>query len=100
MIFDNPHALVLCHYKRERALCNRGVARDSPSLDQCVTGCGNRARTDQQAALLRDRAALLESQAAHVPGPIGDRMRATAARHREQADEHDRTRITTDGDTR
>jgi hypothetical protein len=100
MIFDNPHALVLCHYKRERALCNRGVAKDSPSLDQCVTGCGNRARTDQQAALLRDRAALLESQAAHVPGPIGDRMRATAARHREQADEHDRTRITTDGDTR
>ena len=91
MIYDNPHALVLCHYKRERALCHRDNAKDTPSLDRCVPGCGNIARTDQQAAQLRDRADHLESQAASMPRPIGDRLRASAARLREQADNHDRT---------
>ena len=95
MIYDNPHALVLCHYKRDRALCHRDGARDTPSLDHCVPGCGNIARTDQQAAHLRERALALDSQAAHVPQPVGDRLRATAARLRDQAGKHDRTRITT-----
>ena len=95
MIYDNPHALVLCHYKRDRALCHRDGVRDTPSLDRCVPGCGNIARTDQQAAQLRERALALENQAAHVPQPVGDRLRATAARLRDQADKHDRTRITT-----
>jgi integrase len=95
MIYDNPHALVLCHYKRDRALCHRNGIKDTPSLDRCVPGCGNIARTDQQAAQLRDRALALESQAAHVPQPVGDRLKASAARLREHADKHDRTRITT-----
>jgi hypothetical protein len=94
MIYDNPHALVLCHYKRDRALCHRDGARDTPSLDRCVPGCGNIARTDQQAAQLRERAAALEIQAGHVPQPVGDRLRATAAKLREQADKHERARIT------
>ena len=96
MIYDNPHALVLCHYKRDRALCHRDGIKDTPSLDRCVPGCGNIARTDQQAAQLRDRAHVLENQAAHAPQPVGDRLRATAARLRDQADKHDRTRITVD----
>ncbi len=95
LIYDNPHALVLCHYKRDRALCHRDGARDTPSLDHCVPGCGNIARTDQQAAQLRDRATTLETQAAHVPQPVGDRLRASAARLRDQVGKHDRTRITT-----
>src|SRR5208282_1606961 len=94
MIYDNPHALVLCHYKRDRALCHRDRARDTPSLDHCVPGCGNVARTDQQSAQLRERALALESQAVHVPQPVGDRLRASAARLRALADKHDRTRIT------
>jgi hypothetical protein len=61
MIYDNPQALVLCHYKRDKALCHRDGARDTPSLDRCVPGCGNIARTDQQAARLRDRANAMES---------------------------------------
>jgi hypothetical protein len=96
LIYDNPHALVLCHYKRDRALCHRDGIKDTPSLDRCVPGCGNIARTDQQAAQLRDRALAFENQAAHVPQPVGDRLRATAARLRDQADKHDRTRITVD----
>jgi hypothetical protein len=94
MIYDNPHALVLCHYKRDKALCHRDGVRDTPSLDQCVPGCGNIARTDQQAAQLRERAHALEAQSGYVPQPIGDRMRLSAARLRELADKHDRTRIT------
>jgi hypothetical protein len=95
MIYDNPHALVLCHYKRDRALCHKDGVEDTPSLDHCVPGCGNIARTDQQATQLRERALALESQAAHVPQPVGDRLRATAARLRDQAGKHDHTRITT-----
>jgi hypothetical protein len=98
MIYDNPHALVLCHYKRDRALCHREGVKDAPSLDHCVPGCGNIARTDQQAAQLRDRALILENRAAHVPQPVGDRLRASAARLRDQAGKHDRTRITTGTD--
>jgi integrase len=96
MIYDNPHALLLCHYKRDRALCHRDGIKDTPSLDHCVPGCGNIARTDQQAAQLRERALALENQATHVPQPIGDRLRASAARLRDQAGKHDRTRITTE----
>jgi hypothetical protein len=98
MIYDNPHALVLCHYKRDRALCHRDGIKDTPTLDHCVPGCGNIARTDQQAAQLRERALALENQAAHVPQPIGDQLRASAARLRDQARKHDRTRITTGKD--
>jgi hypothetical protein len=94
MIYDNPHALVLCHYKRDKALCHRDGVRDTPSLDRCVPGCGNIARTGQQAAQLRERAFALESQAEHVPQPVGDRLRATAARLRALASKHDQTRIT------
>ena len=71
MIYDNPHALVLCHYKRDKALCHRDGVRDTPSLDRCVPGCGNIARTDQQAAQLRERA--------RPPGEPG-RQRAAARR--------------------
>jgi hypothetical protein len=94
MIYDNPHALVLCHYKRDRALCHRDGARDTPSLDHCIPGCGNIALTDQQATQLRERALALESQAVHVPQPVGDRLRASAARLRALADKHYQTRIT------
>jgi len=44
MIYHNPHALVLCHYKRDKALCHRDGVKDAPSLDRCVPGCGNIAR--------------------------------------------------------
>jgi integrase len=94
MIYDNPHALVICHYKRDKALCHGDGVKDTPSLDHCVPGCGNIARTDAQAAQLRERADALETQAAHVPQPVGDRLRAAAAKFREQAGKHDRTRIT------
>ena len=30
MIYDNPHALVLCHYKRDRALCHRDGSQGHP----------------------------------------------------------------------
>jgi hypothetical protein len=39
-------------------------------------------------------AAVIETQDEHAPKPIGDRLRANAARLRELADKHERTRIT------
>ncbi len=53
MIYDNPHALVLCHYKRSNALCHRDGVKETPSLDHCVPGCGNIVHTDQHAILGR-----------------------------------------------
>jgi hypothetical protein len=92
-LFDNPHALLICRYKRDRALCERDVTT-APSLDRCVRGCGNIVRTDEHADQLRVRADVLDLRAAHLPQPIGDRLRAKAAQARADADAHDRTRIT------
>lgn len=94
IIYDNPQALLLCRYKPDRALCQRDGIADSPKLEACVPTCGNIARTDQHAAQLRARADRLDQQAAHAPAPIGDRLRANAAKLRHYADTHDSTRIT------
>ena len=94
MIYDNPHALLLCHYKRATALCHRDGVKDTPSLDHCVPGCGNIIRTDQHAIQLRERATVMDTRATRVPGPLGDRLRANADKLRDYADAHDRTRIT------
>ncbi|MGP3921052.1 hypothetical protein, partial [Nonomuraea sp. 10N515B] len=94
MIYDNPQAFVLCHYKRAQALCHRDGVKDTPSLDHCVPGCGNIVRTDRHATGLRDRADVLDKHAAHAPQLIGDRLRARAGKLRALADTHDRTRMT------
>ncbi|GAA3604454.1 hypothetical protein GCM10022419_106470 [Nonomuraea rosea] len=94
MIYDNPQAFVLCHYKRAQAPCHRDGVKDTPSLDHCVPGCGNIVRTDRHAAGLRARADVLNKRAAHAPQPVGDRLRARAGKLRDLADTHDRTRIT------
>jgi hypothetical protein len=94
MIYNNPQAFVLCHYKRAQALCHRDAIKDTPTLDRCVPGCGNIIRTDEHAVQLRERADFLTKRAASTPQPIGDRLRANAARLRDLADTHDRTRIT------
>jgi hypothetical protein len=98
MIYDNPHALLLCHYKRATALCHRDGVKDTPSLDHCVPGCGNIIRTDQHALQLRERATALDTRAARVPGPLGDRLRANTDKLRSYANAHDRTRIILTGD--
>lgn len=56
MVYDNPQALLLCHYKREQALCHREGVKDTPSLHRCVPGCANMIRTDHHARQLRGRA--------------------------------------------
>lgn len=94
MLYDNPQALLLCHYKREHALCHRTTVRHTPRLDHCVPRCGNIVRTDHHATALRDRADTLEKQATHVPQPISERLRDDAERLRGIADSHDCTRIT------
>jgi hypothetical protein len=94
MIYDNPHAFVLCHYKRAQALCHRDGIKDTPTLDRCVPGCGNIIRTDEHAVQLRARADVLNKHAESAPRPIGDRLRANAARLQNVADTHDRNRIT------
>ncbi|WP_327328156.1 integrase [Streptomyces sp. NBC_01210] len=94
MIFDNPHALLLCHHRRAQALCHRDGIKDTPSLDHCVPGCGNIVRTDQHARQLRDRAEVLDKRAVHTPQPVAERLRANATKLRSFADHHDRARIT------
>ncbi|MGW4651817.1 integrase [Kitasatospora sp. NPDC004289] len=100
VLYDNPNALLLCLYRRDRALCAKDDQRDTPSLDQCVPGCGNTVRTDQHATHLRERADQLDRKAARSPGPLADRWYATATRLRERADDHDRTRFTLQEESR
>ncbi|MFE9725926.1 integrase [Streptomyces sp. NPDC005794] len=92
-VYDNPHTLLMCVYKRDKALCHRGL-KDTPSLDRCVPVCPNIARTDQHATGLRLRATAFAQQAGHVPGPLGERLQSNAARLRDLADTHHRTRTT------
>ncbi|WP_406486124.1 hypothetical protein [Streptomyces phaeochromogenes] len=92
-VYDNPHTLLMCVYKRDKALCHRGL-KDTTSLDQCVPACANIARTDQHAAGLQRRATVLDQRAAQVPGPLGERLRSNAGRLRDLADAHYRTRTT------
>jgi hypothetical protein len=80
VIYDNPQAFVLCHYKRAQALCHRDGVRDTPTLDRCVPGCGNIIRTDEHAVQLRERAGFLDNRTTVAARPIGDRLRANAAR--------------------
>ncbi|WP_328891692.1 hypothetical protein [Streptomyces sp. NBC_00316] len=92
-VYDNPNTLLMCVYKRDKALCHRGT-KDTPSLDRCVPTCANIARTDQHAAGLRCRATVFDQRAAQVPGPLGERLRSNAGRLRDLADAHYRTRTT------
>jgi hypothetical protein len=97
-VHDNPRAFLACNYDPAKSLCHpgrtAGKTAGHPDLDRCNPACANIARTDQHAAQLRARALILENRAAHVPQPVGDRLRASAARLRDWADNHDRTRIT------
>lgn len=97
-VYDNPHTLLMCVYKRDKALCHRGL-KGTLSLNQCVPACANIARTDQHAAGLRRRATALDQQAGHVPGPPGERLRDNATRLRDLANAHHRTRTTLQGGT-
>ncbi|MER5640741.1 hypothetical protein ABT095_27805 [Kitasatospora sp. NPDC002227] len=94
VLFDNPHALLLCLYQRDRALCRDDEQLAAPVLDRCVPGCGNIVRTDQQAAALHQRADQLDHRAGLLPAPIGDRLRANAVKLRAWAQDHDLTRFT------
>ena len=93
-LHDNPQALLLCRYKPDRALCQRQDANDTPNLDDCRPNCTNIARTDHHATQLRARAQQLDQQAAHTPQPIGDRLRANAAKLRCYADTHETSKLT------
>ncbi|GAA2774060.1 integrase [Kitasatospora cinereorecta] len=92
-IYDNPSAMLMCVYKPDRALCNRVTSRTSPRLDRCVSTCSNIARADSHAQLMREEAESLEQQASQAPGPLGDRMRTRAQRLRDEAEQHDLTRV-------
>ncbi|MBW8793145.1 MAG: hypothetical protein JF597_06010 [Streptomyces sp.] len=80
-VYGTPRTLLMCVYRRDKALCHRGL-KDTPSLDQSVPTCVNIARTDQHATGLRLRATTLTQQAGHVPGPLGERLRDHATRLR------------------
>lgn len=93
-VHDNPHAFLMCVYKRDKALCHRDGSKDTPSLDRCVSTCANIARTVHQADQLQQRADELELKARHVPDELAKRLRANASRLKEAADRHHQTRIT------
>ncbi|WP_050495271.1 MULTISPECIES: hypothetical protein [unclassified Streptomyces] len=96
-VHDNPGALLMCVYDRERALCHRMEPVDAPRLDRCQPTCANVARTDHHAELLLQRARGLEKQAASdgVPGPLADRLARHAGHLRTLAERHAHDRIHT-----
>ncbi|WP_327724034.1 integrase [Streptomyces europaeiscabiei] len=95
-VHDNPHAYLMCVYNRDKALCHRTDAADTPSLDRCVSSCANITRTDQHTAEMTWQAESLEKQAASktVPLPLADRLRDQAGRLRKLVEHHRNSRIT------
>jgi hypothetical protein len=65
--------------------------------DRLLDALLERSRDEAGGLRLTDEGSML-GEAAHVPQPVGDRLRATAVRLREHAGKHDRTRITTGKD--
>ncbi|MBT2551892.1 hypothetical protein [Arthrobacter sp. ISL-5] len=92
-VYENPSAMLMCVYKPDRALCNRITEREAPRLDRCVPSCANIARIDDHAHLMRQEAESLEKQAPKSPEPLGHRLEVRARRLREEADQHNRSRI-------
>jgi len=92
-VYENPSAMLMCVYKPDRALCNRVTERETPRLDRCIASCANIARTDDHAHLMRQEAESLEKQAPSSPEPLRHRLEARARRLRQEADQHDRSRI-------
>lgn len=96
-VHDNPRALAMCVYNRDKALCRRIQDDDAPRLDRCVATCTNIARTDHHAVQLTARAAELEQQAdsGALPSPLAARLRQQAGRLRGHAEHHRNHRVAT-----
>ncbi|MFJ2865926.1 hypothetical protein [Kitasatospora sp. NPDC087314] len=95
-VHDNPHAYLMCVYNPDKALCHRLGLGDTPTLNRCVPTCTNIARTDHHAEQLTTQADGLEKNAASelTPEPLRDRLRGRAATLRDLAEQHYRTRLT------
>ena len=91
VLFDNPEAHLICVFKRDIALCDPAPGATAPNRHDCRRGCGNAIRTDTHALQLRDHADHISRLAEHAVKPIRDRLTAAAARHRADADAHDKT---------
>ncbi|WP_327241504.1 hypothetical protein [Streptomyces sp. NBC_01320] len=91
VLYDSPDAFLICVVKHDNALCEPDPGATPPRQYDCWPGCGNTARMDAHARLLRERADDLDQLAARTPGPLGTRLRANANRLRETADTHDGT---------
>ncbi|GAA2452291.1 hypothetical protein GCM10010433_63140 [Streptomyces pulveraceus] len=94
-VYDNPRSLLMCVYNRDRALCHRLEATDTPRLDRCQPSCANISRTDHHAAGLLAHAEALEKQSVSeaLPGPLAERLARRAGQLRELAHRHEHDRI-------
>jgi len=88
VLFDNPDAFLICAFKRDTALCEPDAEATAPNQFACQLGCGNAVRTDSHARAAQEHADRLDLKAAHLPKPLGDRLRQTAHRFRALADAH------------
>jgi len=87
-IFDNPARAMACVYDQGKALCHPERDRSSvdasrtPDPTRCMDGCGNTARTDTHADLLRVEIAALrdEAESPLTPEPIRERLLERAER--------------------
>ena len=96
LIYDNPAAVALCVYDERRALCHKIklAGKDhQPSLLECVDGCLNCARTDDQLQELESEAAALQANAVLSPLPLAQAFLARSERNLLIVSQHRSTRI-------
>lgn len=91
VLFDNPHACLICVFKRDTALCEPDPDATAPNQYDCRPGCGNAIRLDSHADQLVKEAADTEQLADVTPEPLAARLRANAKRDQTIAAEHHAT---------
>ncbi|MGB7360651.1 MAG: integrase [Mycobacterium sp.] len=92
-------AVLTCVFQRATAACLQPSDRsDEPSWSRCRLGCVNAARTDRDAARLRQHVGALEQDLATpgLPEPLRRRIQTRLIEHRKALTDHECSRSTTD----
>jgi hypothetical protein len=91
-------ALVTCVFRAATAACLESAdSTAQPSWSRCRLGCGNAARTDRDAANLREHVTALQRDVATLglPEPLRQRIQTRLIEHRRALTEHESSRAST-----
>jgi integrase len=91
-VYDVPETLVVCVFRPATAACLDGEDADNrrtPSLNRCVTGCGNAARMGKHVEGLRRLITEAEADRDASPAPLAQRLERRIRIWKAAVEEHE-----------